>query len=156
MLFGRASRILAAVLRILIRHRTGAKAGQVEVYPVSRYNSLSLGRDVGCDVRFHPTRDIVVSRNHALIEWNQDDPPLFRISDLLSSNGTFLNGRRIGSSVLLRSTDKVQLGMDGPVIEFTFEDVVRNAGMTGEHHVSDAIRTDEIPAETIIRRRQDA
>jgi hypothetical protein len=46
--------------------------------------------------------------------------------------------------------------MDGPVVEFTFEDVMRNAGMTGEHQVSDAIRTDEIPAETIVRRRQDA
>ena len=121
---------------------------------MSRYNSLSLGRDVGCDVRFHPTRDIVVSRNHALIEWNRDDPPLFRISDLLSSNGTFLNGRRIGSSVLLRSNDKVQFGMDEPVVEFTFEDVTRDSGLTGEHDLGPAIRTDEIPAETIIRRRQ--
>jgi hypothetical protein len=152
-LFASVSLILPAVLRILLRHRTGAKAGQVEVYPVSRYNSLSLGRDVGCDVRFHPTRDIVVSRNHALIEWNQDDPPLFRISDLLSSNGTFLNGRRIGSSVLLRSSDKIQLGMDGPVIEFTFEDVTRSAQLTGEHAVDHAIRTDEIPASTVIQRR---
>ena len=153
MLFASASLILAAVLRILIRHRTGAKAGQVEVYPVSRYTSLSLGRDVGCDVRFHPTRDIVVSRNHAMIEWNQEDPPLFRISDLLSSNGTFLNGRRIGSSVLLRSSDKIQLGVDGPVVEFSFEDVFRDAGLTGEHAIDPAIRTDEIPSETIIRRR---
>ena len=153
MIFDEASRILAAVLRILIRHRTGAKAGQVEVYPVSRYNSLSLGRDVGCDVRFHPTRDIVVSRNHAMIEWNQEDPPLFRISDLLSSNGTVLNGRRIGSSVLLRSSDKIQLGMDGPVVEFSFEDVVRDAALTGEHAIDHSIRTDEIPSETIIRRR---
>jgi len=155
MLFVEASLILAAVLRILIRHRTGAKAGQVEVYPVSRYNSLSLGRDVGCDVRFHPTRDIVVSRNHALIEWNQDEPPMFRISDLLSSNGTFLNGRRIGSSVLLGANDKIQLGTDGPVVEFGFEDVVRNASLTGEHQIDAAIRTDEIPQDTIIGRSRD-
>jgi pSer/pThr/pTyr-binding forkhead associated (FHA) protein len=134
--------------RILVRHRTGTKSGQVEVYPVSRYNSLSLGRDAGCDVRFHPTKDIVVSRNHALIEWSQDDPPLFRISDLLSSNGTFLNGRRIGSSVLLRSGDKVQLGTEGPIVEFTWEDVM-NVGGASDEAVHQAVRTDEIPIPTI-------
>ena len=135
--------------RILLRHRTGAKAGQVEVYPVNRYASLSLGRDLGCDVRFHPTRDIVVSRNHALIEWSHDEPPMFRISDLLSSNGTFLNGRRIGSSVLLRSGDNIQLGADGPEIEFTWEDVLRLDTQPSSTGTQRALRTDEIPASDV-------
>jgi len=142
------------VLRILLRHRTGAKAGQIEVYPVSRYNSLSLGRDLSCDVRFHPTRDIMVSRNHALIEWTSDEPPLFRVSDLLSSNGTFLNGRRIGSSVLLRGGDQIQLGAEGPIVEFGWEDVLKLQGMADPTESRPAITTDEIPAVELEQARQ--
>jgi pSer/pThr/pTyr-binding forkhead associated (FHA) protein len=108
--------------RICLRYMTGPRAGQLEVHPLTRHASLSLGRDPGCDVRFHPTQDTVVSRNHAMIEWTLDSPPLFRISDLLSSNGTLLNGRRIGRSVLLRAGDRVQLGAGGPILEFTLDE----------------------------------
>jgi len=108
--------------RIRLQYVTGPRAGQIEIHPLTRHASLSLGRDPGCDVRFHPTEDTVVSRNHAMIEWTLDTPPLFRISDLLSSNGTFLNGRRIGRSVLLRAGDRLQLGAGGPVIEFSLDE----------------------------------
>lgn len=108
--------------RIRLHYVTGPRAGQIEVHPLTRHASLSLGRDPGCDVRFHPTQDSVVSRNHAMIEWTLESPPLFRISDLLSSNGTFLNGRRIGRSVLLRAGDRVQLGAGGPILEFAVDE----------------------------------
>lgn len=136
--------------RVLLRYHSGAKAGQIEVYPISRFASLALGRDAACDVRFHPTRDVVVSRNHAMIEWSEDDPPLFRISDLLSSNGTFLNGRRIGRSVLLRSGDRVQLGNGGPVIEFSYDEVADDdrPQSTG---TQSPIHTQEIPSVTVQR-----
>ena len=130
--------------RISLRYLSGHKAGQVEVYPIARFQSLSLGRDTGCDVRFHPIHDSVVSRNHAVIEWSTDEPPLFRISDLLSSNGTFLNGRRIGRSVLLRAGDQMQFGIGGPIVEFTLErapeeeDTAERQGVTRQ--------TQEIPA----------
>lgn len=110
--------------RIRLRYLSGPRTGQVEVYPIARHESLSLGRDASCDVRFHPQQDVIVSRNHAMIEWSADSPPLFRISDLLSSNGTFLNGRRIGRSVLLRAHDQIQLGTGGPVLEFDVDDVL--------------------------------
>ncbi|HET7842909.1 MAG TPA: FHA domain-containing protein [Xanthomonadales bacterium] len=108
--------------RIRLRYVTGPRADQIEVHPLTRHASLSLGRDPGCDVRFHPTQDTVVSRNHAMIEWTLESPPLFRISDLLSSNGTFLNGRRIGRSVLLRAGDRIQLGTGGPILEFSLDE----------------------------------
>ncbi len=108
--------------RIRLTYMTGPRAGQTEIHALTRHASLSLGRDPGCDVRFHPTEDTVVSRNHAMIEWTLEQPPLFRVSDLLSSNGTFLNGRRIGRSVLLRAGDRVQLGSGGPVLEFSFDE----------------------------------
>lgn len=136
--------------RVLLRYHTGAKAGQIEVYPISRYASLALGRDSACDVRFHPTRDVVVSRNHAMIEWSEDDPPMFRISDLLSSNGTFLNGRRIGRSVLLRTGDRIQLGNGGPIIEFSYDEVAddETRPTTGTQA---PVHTQEIPLVTLQR-----
>jgi pSer/pThr/pTyr-binding forkhead associated (FHA) protein len=130
--------------RISLRYLSGHKAGQVEVYPISRFESLSLGRDTGCDVRFHPIHDSVVSRNHAVIEWSTDDPPLFRISDLLSSNGTFLNGRRIGRSVLLRAGDQMQFGIGGPIVEFNVERAPDEEDTAERQAVSR--QTQEIPA----------
>jgi pSer/pThr/pTyr-binding forkhead associated (FHA) protein len=139
--------------RILLRYHTGAKAGQIEVYPISRYASLALGRDAACDVRFHPTRDVIVSRNHAMIEWSEDDPPMFRISDLLSSNGTFLNGRRIGRSVLLRGGDRIQLGSGGPIIEFSFDEVAQDESRPSTG-LSAPVNTQEIPAVLVTRTRE--
>jgi pSer/pThr/pTyr-binding forkhead associated (FHA) protein len=108
---------------------------------------LALGRDPGCEVRFHPVDDAVVSRNHALIEWESDDPPVFRIVDLLSSNGTFVNGRRIGRSALLRAGDVVRLGHGGP--EFVFgTDTFEHDGVAQDPGVR-APQTMEIPLVTV-------
>ena len=133
--------------RIRIQYANGKRQGQVEVYPLLSQQRLALGRDPGCEVRFHPVDDAVVSRNHALIEWESGEPPVFRIVDLLSSNGTFVNGRRIGRTALLRAGDVVQLGGGGPefVLEVdTFE---------GEESLPDdsarAPRTMEIPLVTV-------
>lgn len=134
-------------MRIRFRYLSGPRAGEVEVYPLQSYHrGLSIGRDPSCDVRLHPTDDVMVSRNHAMIEWSDHDPPLFRVSDLLSSNGTFLNGRRIGRSVLLRSGDQLQLGSSGPLIELTFEsDPVADVEQRNAHNPRE---TQELPVPT--------
>jgi hypothetical protein len=138
------------VWRIRLTHLEGSRAGQDDLFPATRLSSLSLGRDPGCDVRFHPTGDVVVSRNHALIEWSrEDDPPLFRLSDLLSRNGTFVNDRRIASPVLLGDGDTIRLGGDGPCLRFGIEradahDVAAAGAAPG---------TEQIPAVTVGGRR---
>jgi pSer/pThr/pTyr-binding forkhead associated (FHA) protein len=139
----------ASSTRIRLRYLSGPRAGEVEVYATGRYKSLSIGRDPSCDVRLHPVDDVVVSRNHALIEWSDDEPPLFRVSDLLSSNGTFLNGRRIGRSVLLRSGDQLQLGTSGPLLEVGFERDVVGAAEGSVPAVREPSRTQEMPIPTI-------
>jgi pSer/pThr/pTyr-binding forkhead associated (FHA) protein len=136
---------MAVKRRIQIQYTSGARSGQVEVYPLASHQRLALGRDPSCEVRFHPVDDAVVSRNHALIEWESEDPPVFRLVDLLSSNGTFVNGRRIGRSAMLRVGDVVRLGHGGP--EFVFD--LADADVSAEQSRERAPRTMEIPLVTV-------
>ena len=100
--------------RIVLKHLTGSRANTTEIYPTNRFQSLYLGRDPSCDVQFDADKDDLVSRSHAVVEWQDDDPTELTLSDLLSSNGTFLNGKRVHGAVPLKSGDKVQLGSTGP------------------------------------------
>jgi eukaryotic-like serine/threonine-protein kinase len=53
-----------------------------------------VGRDLTCTIQLSGTeRDRLVSRHHCLLDIN---PPAIQIADLGSSNGTYINGSRIG------------------------------------------------------------
>jgi hypothetical protein len=105
----------SATLRRLARGRSpapGRKVGETEsilipeglgVFPLSRVHPLRIGRS--------PTSDLVipvsaVSRSHALVEWRGGG---FHIRDLLSRNGTRVNGRRIACR-RLRAGDRIDIG----------------------------------------------
>lgn len=109
--------------RIVIEFFSGSREGQTEVYPTSRFNALYMGRDPGCDIRLDSIRDVMVSRSHAVIEWIDapGQPRRYTLTDLLSSNGTFLNGQRVEGTVTLRDRDKVRLGANGPEFQFLVE-----------------------------------
>ena len=117
------------MLRVHLRYLTGSKAGTVEVYPTARFRALYVGRDGGCDVRFHADRDGMVSRNHAVIEWKltEGEPARFSVSDLLSSNGTFVNGERVGQAAPLHSGDHVRFGQGGPELIFHVDEPAARA-----------------------------
>jgi signal transduction histidine kinase len=66
-------------------------------------NTLRLGRDSSNTIQFHDTE---VSRHHAEIRRVEGE---YIVSDLNSSNGTFVNGERIRQHRLM-SGDQVQLG----------------------------------------------
>ncbi len=72
---------------------------------------ISLGRHPDCDFRFDPHRDLDVSLRHARIRMEGDGALL---EDLGSTNGTFLNGRRIERPTPLRDDDVISLGAEGP------------------------------------------
>ncbi len=72
--------------------------------------SISLGRDVSNVIQLHDTE---VSRQHSDIRV-QDG--VFTLTDLNSSNGTFVNGKRVQRSTLA-SGDQVQIG--GTLMLFT-------------------------------------
>lgn len=64
---------------------------------------IVMGRSIGTRIRIDDTE---VSRQHAVIVY---DGKAFRLRDLKSANGTFLNGDRI-SEVVLRNGDSIRIG----------------------------------------------
>ena len=76
-----------------------------------RGSNITIGRDIANQIQVHDTE---VSRHHARIEI-VDDKSL-RLTDLGSSNGTFVNSRKVTSQIL-RSSDRVQVG--GTLMIFT-------------------------------------
>ena len=72
----------------------------------------SLGREPGIEVEINSAA-AVVSRRHAEIRRQGEN---YLLVDLGSSNGTFLNGRRIEKPELLRHNDRIELGPGGPTI----------------------------------------
>lgn len=146
------------MLRIQLQYLTSSKAGTVEIYPTARFRALYVGRDAGCDVRFDAEQDTLVSRNHAVIEWQlpDDAPPRFSVSDLLSSNGTFVNGERIGEAAPLKPGDHLHFGLGGPEVIFNV-DIVESTTQDGESMPFRPRKTSQMPAldfgETLIRAR---
>jgi pSer/pThr/pTyr-binding forkhead associated (FHA) protein len=65
----------------------------------------TLGRATGSTVRF-PSDD-AVSKLHAVLEHSAEG---WRLRDAGSSNGTFLNGRRLDGEQLLRAGDEIGIG----------------------------------------------
>jgi serine protease Do len=113
--------------RIVIRHLSGSKANQIDQFDLAGLQEITLGRDPKATVAYDPQRDDEVSRRHAVIRINDDKELYFRIADLNSSNGTLLNGERIGGEVELLPDDVVELGSGGP--KFTFDVQPRPASL---------------------------
>jgi ABC-type multidrug transport system ATPase subunit len=92
---------------VQLRVRTG---GLVLVLTGER--PLVLGRDPAADVRYDDHR---VSRRHAVVRF---DGERWRVEDLGSSNGTYLNGARVAVHVVLGPAE-LRLGSptDGPVVD---------------------------------------
>jgi len=105
--------------RILIRHLSGARAGQVDEFPVAGTNEILVGRDPDAAVCFDPSREDLVSRQHVKIVRDPESSNDFAVVDLQSRNGTFLNRQRIYAPARLSHNDIIQLGPAGP--EFRFE-----------------------------------
>ena len=67
-------------------------------------DAISIGRGLSNEFRIVADG---VSRSHARIVRKGDD---YHLSDLESTNGTFLNGRKIGTDTRLRNGDTIELG----------------------------------------------
>lgn len=79
------------------------KDGNKQVFPV-RNKATILGRRPDCEL-FIPLQ--VVSRRHCQL--SQEEQSL-KIRDLRSSNGTFLNGRKIIDETEAKPGDRLQIG----------------------------------------------
>ncbi|MEM9300475.1 MAG: FHA domain-containing protein [Pseudomonadota bacterium] len=103
--------------KIVLVHQTGPKKGEKEVFSTAKYKSLFMGRSADCDVKVDDP-NCVVSRTHALLEWDDEgETPTMTVTDLHSANGTFVNGDRVEEPVSVANGDAIQLGVKvGPVL----------------------------------------
>jgi hypothetical protein len=107
--------------RLILKHLSGSKVNQVEAFSLSDLGELTIGRDPSATIRYDSNTDYVVSRQHAKIVRDAVDPTEFRILDLNSSNGTYVNSRRIAGTGRIAPGDIVQLGLGGPEFQFDLD-----------------------------------
>jgi pSer/pThr/pTyr-binding forkhead associated (FHA) protein len=81
----------------------GADSERTRDYPINQPEFL-IGRGADCDLRLR-TRS--VSRHHCLIRLGTDEA---FVTDLGSSNGTYLNGQPVRSQSTLHTGDELQVG----------------------------------------------
>lgn len=91
---------------------TGTLAGQTRPLGTTR---ISLGRDPGCEIRFDPRADTEVSARHAEL---RVEGGRAIIHDANSTNGTYVNDRRISGEQALADGDVIRLGARGPKLRF--------------------------------------
>jgi hypothetical protein len=80
-----------------------------------------VGRDPSAQIRFDSDQDDLVSRQHLKIARDVIEPDAFKVVDLESRNGCFLNKRRVFGSVRLSHGDVIELGMGGPKFRFELD-----------------------------------
>lgn len=115
------------MMRLIVRHLSGTRATQTDVVPLKAHRELILGRAPSSAVRFDPSTDLLVGRQHARITWSAEVPVRFTLTDLSSRNGTYLNGRRVKRFAELRQGDLVRLGEEGPEVLVGWETTTGNA-----------------------------
>lgn len=99
-----------------------------------QHEVIGLGRDASNAVQLHDTE---VSRQHAEIRRVDN---VFTLIDLSSSNGTYVNGRRV-QRCTLNSGDQVQLG--GTLMLFTGPTGDVEYDLTGKVHITAGLASDE-------------
>ena len=91
---------------------SGARAGQIDVL---NQNFIGMGRHPLCELKFDPDKDLDVSSRHASAFLQND---MFVLRDLGSTNGTFVNAKRLTDDHVLADKDVIQFGQNGPKVEF--------------------------------------
>lgn len=85
-----------------------------KLFPLDKTKPTTVGRSVDCEIWIE---DNTISRQHFQIEFT---PEGLKITDLKSTNGTFVNNKRIDSTVLSPG-DKIQISRD-TIIQFDYLD----------------------------------
>jgi len=95
----RATRYVLAVFQVEITARDGARRREVFEQP-----EITIGRVNGNDIIL-PAGNI--SKRHARIVFKDDK---YIVVDLKSTNGTYVNGRKLTSPLVVRDDDKIYIG----------------------------------------------
>jgi pSer/pThr/pTyr-binding forkhead associated (FHA) protein len=114
-------------MRVMVTHLSGELSGHRELFdePV-----VSIGRGRSCHVKLG-VNDTRASANHAELRLEQGQ---YVLVDSGSTNGTFVNGRRVGR-VRIRSGEVVSFGYGGPQLLFEiFEQLPAERPSVAETH----------------------
>jgi len=85
------------------------------VFALSKIEPLIIGREISFGLSLH---DSSISRKHCKIDYQDDN---FIITDLGSSNGTYINKKKV-SNAILKNGDKIKVG------NFLFEVILEKQG----------------------------
>ena len=97
-------------MRVVIDHVAGTRRGHRQEFPAG--TRIRFGRHPECEVSFDPQRDIDASSRHA--ELRTVDAGWVLV-DLGSSNGTYVEGRRITEAPVVRNEPvSIDFGPGGP------------------------------------------
>jgi serine protease Do len=107
--------------RIILRHLSGSKAGQEEVFDLKQLHELTIGRHPSSSIHFDENKDDLVSGQHARITQDAADPTIFILTDLKSRNGLYVDKQRVINPVRLVPGNIIQLGAGGPEFEFDLD-----------------------------------
>jgi eukaryotic-like serine/threonine-protein kinase len=97
-------------MAVLLRVNVGPHSGQE--YLIDGTDCFTVGRS--SRVNFPMTQDLLLSREHFQLH---NDPPQCNLHDLGSTNGTKVNGLRVGK-VLLREGDVIEAGESEFLVHF--------------------------------------
>jgi pSer/pThr/pTyr-binding forkhead associated (FHA) protein len=97
-------------VRVVIDHVAGTRRGQRQEFPAGA--RVRFGRHPECEVSFDPQRDIDASSRHAELRIVDAG---WVLVDLGSSNGTYVEGRRITEAPVTRGAPvSIDFGPGGP------------------------------------------
>jgi FHA domain len=98
--------------------------GTVWIYPICpreperNEGAVTLGRDADCDVVL-PESSVSTEHARFTLEFTDEGDKIFLVTDMESSNGTFLDGDRLEAGAPAKVTDQVSLRF-GPAAKFQF------------------------------------
>ena len=102
----------------MIDHVAGTRRGQRQEFPAGA--RIRFGRHPECEVSFDPQRDIDASSRHAELRTVDGG---WVLVDLGSSNGTYVEGRRITETPVARNTPlSIDFGPGGPRVRLFIGD----------------------------------
>jgi RsiW-degrading membrane proteinase PrsW (M82 family) len=120
-----------AFLRLLSDPATESK---LPLHWLSTQDILAIGRDLRCQIVIDPRLYGSVSRRHAEIRpvtaTTANRLPTWWVCDLNSSNGTYLNGKRLHGCKILQAGDRIVLGQNGPEFYFDYRQNIASPAVT--------------------------
>lgn len=117
-------------MKLKVRVRPGAGS---EYDAEFSSTAVAIGRRPDSNISFQGDASGIVSWDHARIELKEEAAFL---TDCGSTNGTYLNGRKVEQRTILKPRDKIVLGKQGPEIRIVEFVTAQTANPTGAAPVS--------------------